>query len=277
MTLTPAQFNAFRDLAYREAGISLRDGKEELVATRIARRMRILGLASSAEYLDVLVKDESGAEVVQFIDAISTNFTSFYREPEHFAVLTQHLRAMVASGSRRARLWCAAAATGEEPWTLALTMASVFEGTTVDWKILATDISTRALAAATAARYTARQIAQVPPGLKSRWFSPSEEKGDGEPMFAVNDALKSYVLFRRLNLARPPFPLNGGLDAVFCRNVMIYFDQPVREALVQEVERQLRPGGLFVIGHSETLNGVRSGFTMIAPAVYRKPERPCAR
>lgn len=269
-----AQFRGFRDLAYREAGISLRDGKEELVATRIARRMRVLGLEDPGAYLEYLEEAGHGAEIVNFIDAISTNFTSFYREKDHFDILARHLRASAEEGARRVRVWCAAAATGEEPWTLALTMTDALSGFNVDWRLLATDISTRALAAATEARYTARHLAQVPPQLRSRYFVASTPK-DGEPTWQVADELRRTVMFRRLNLARSPFPLTGGLDAIFCRNVMIYFDTPVRQSLVSEAERLLRPGGLLVIGHSETLNGIRSGMTMTQPSVYRKAGPSC--
>lgn len=270
MTMRASEFHAFRDLAYREAGISLREGKEELVATRIARRMRVLGIEESSAYLAYLQNAEHGAEIVNFIDAISTNFTSFYREKDHFELLTRELRARADAGAQRVRVWCAAAATGEEPWTLALTLTEALAGTSIDYKLLATDISTRALAAAVAGRYNARILSQVPPKLRSRFFV-AEPEHDGEPTWSVSDELRRVVLFRRLNLARAPFPLTGGLDVVFCRNVMIYFDQPVRQALVAEMERLLRPGGLLVIGHSETLNGIKSAMTMTQPSVYRKP------
>jgi chemotaxis protein methyltransferase CheR len=270
--MRPSEFHAFRDLAYREAGISLRDGKEELVATRIARRMRVLGIEESGAYLEYLQQAAHKDEIVNFIDAISTNFTSFYREKDHFELLTQELRAAAESGARRVRVWCAAAATGEEPWTLALTMTEALKGTSIDWRLLATDISTRALAAATEGRYNARVLAQVPSQQRSRYFVPGEDR-DGEPTWRVADELRRAVLFRRLNLARPPFPLTGGLHAVFCRNVMIYFDQAVRQALVTDVERLLLPGGLLVIGHSETLNGIKTSLTMTRPSVYRKPEK----
>jgi len=264
-----SEFHGFRELAYREAGISLRDGKEDLVATRIARRMRVLGIEESGAYLEYLQQAAHKDEIVNFIDAISTNFTSFYREKEHFELLTRELRAAVEAGARRIRIWCAAAATGEEPWTLALTLTEALAGTSVDWRLLATDISTRALAAATEGRY-GRILAQVPAAQRSRYFVAAPDR-DGEPTWKVSDALRRAVLFRRLNLARLPFPLTGGLDAIFCRNVMIYFDQPVRQALVGEMERLLRPGGLLVIGHSETLNGITTTMTMTRPSVYRKP------
>ena len=265
-----AEFHAFRDIAYREAGISLRDGKEGLVATRIARRMRVLGIEDSADYLVYLQDASHQAEIVNFIDAISTNFTSFYREKDHFELLSRELRATVEAGTRRIRIWCAAAATGEEPWTLALTMAHALEGSAVDGKLLATDISTRALAAAVEGRYSARILAQVPPQQRARYFVPAPER-DGAPTWAVNEQLRRIVLFRRLNLARLPFPLSGGLDAIFCRNVMIYFDMGVRQALVGEMQRLLKPGGLLVIGHSETLNGIRTSLATLQPSVYRKP------
>jgi chemotaxis protein methyltransferase CheR len=186
--------------------------------------------------------------------------------------LTREATEWADRGARRVRLWCAAAATGEEPWTLAVTLAEALGARGIDWKILATDISTRALATAQEAKYRAHQLGNVAAPVRNRYFEAAE--GGAEKLLAVRQELRAQVMFRRLNLAKPPFPLRGGLDAVFCRNVMIYFDQPVRQALISEIEKLLKPGGLLFIGHSETLNGVRSQFTMVDPAVYRKPGGP---
>jgi chemotaxis protein methyltransferase CheR len=170
------------------------------------------------------------------------------------------------------RLWCAASATGEEPYTLAITLAEALQDQAVDWKILASDISVRALKSASLGRYEAARIARVPKELQRKYFTPLPKAPDGEPMSEVKPELRQRILFRRINLATPPFPMKGGLDFVFCRNVMIYFDNAVRQRLISEVERLLRPGGLLVVAHSETLNGVNSRLKTVCPSVYRKVE-----
>lgn len=263
-------FQAFRDLAYGEAGILLSPSKESLVSSRIQKRVRDLGLAGEAEYLAHLQADQSGQELIRFLDAISTNFTSFFREPEHFQVLAEEARALLEQGKKPIRLWCAAAATGEEPYSLAITLAEVL-GESWDFRILATDISVKALETASDGRYPLSRLAQVPRGLRDKYFVKDSGPNQEEPVYRVSPALRSRIVFKRLNLAAPPFPLNGELDVVFCRNVMIYFDRTVRQRLVQEVERLLKPNGLFVVAHAETLSGVHSGFLAKKPSIYRRP------
>lgn len=268
--MTPALFQAFRDIAYQQAGISLRDGKEALVSARLAKRVRDLGLDGEAEYLELLRKDASGDEMVRFLDAISTNFTSFFREKPHFDQLTEEARAHLAAGGRRFRVWCAASSSGEEPYSIALTLDQVFHDTDVDYRVLATDISTRVLDQARRGRYSERQIDPVPRELRARHFARVSDPSSDEPRYEVSAKLRERILFKRLNLATPPFPMQGPLDVVMCRNVMIYFDQAVRQRLISEVERLLAPGGLLMIGHSETLNGITTGLRGIRPTTYRK-------
>lgn len=270
MEMTRAIYQAFRELAYAQAGIHLRDGKETLVAARIGRRVRLLGLSGPAEYLDWLRSDASGTELTRFIDAISTNFTSFFRERDHFDTLEQVARSALGRDQRRFRVWCAAASTGEEPYSIAMTLAEAFGGDAVDCKVLATDISTRALDAARAGRYTEAQLAPVPRNLRAKYFERTESSPAGEPTFDVDPELRTSLVFKRLNLAKPPFPMSGPIDVVFCRNVMIYFDTPVRQGLITEIERLLRPGGVLIVGHSETLNGIRTKLTPQRPSVYRR-------
>jgi len=264
-------FKAFQDLAYAKAGIFLRQGKAALVQARLAKRLRELGLASEREYLEKL-KADSGEEVVLFLDAISTNFTKFFREPDHFETLAAWVSAERKAGQRRFRFWSAACSSGEEPYTAAMVLDPILEG--CDWKILATDISTRVLARAARGHYVAEEIEPVPPALRARYLEPAPEEDDGGERFAVAARLRERIVYRRLNLAARPYPMQGPLDAIFCRNVMIYFDRPMREGLVQEFERLVRPGAPLFIGHSETLNGIATRFRSERPSVYRLPEEP---
>lgn len=262
-------FRAFQEIAYAHAGIYLREGKAALVEARLAKRLRDLGLSSEREYLEVL-RREGADEVVLFLDAISTNFTKFFREEDHFETLREGVAAARAAGQRRFRFWCAGCSSGEEPYTAAMVLSDVLEG--CDWRILATDISTRVLARAAAGVYGEEEVADVPAALRRRWLAAAP--GDGGPRYTVDEALRRRIVFRRLNLAERPYPMKGPLDAVFCRNVMIYFDRPMREGLVREIERLLRPGAPLFVGHSETLNGIAVRLRSERPSVYRMPGVP---
>ncbi|MBK9518767.1 MAG: protein-glutamate O-methyltransferase CheR [Anaeromyxobacter sp.] len=262
-------FKEFQAIAYQKAGIFLRDGKAALVQARLAKRLRELGLSSEREYLERLRVDGDD-EVVLFLDAISTNFTKFYREPDHFETLRECILEQKAAGQRRFRIWCAASSSGEEPYTIAMTLDPILEG--CDWKVLATDISTRVLARAVAGVYGAEEIDGIPPAMLQRYMDRLPPGEDGEVQWAVRDRLKQRITYRRLNLAARPYPMKGPLDAVFCRNVMIYFDRPMRAGVVGEFERLVGPGCPLFIGHSETLNGITTRFKTERPSVYRLPE-----
>jgi chemotaxis protein methyltransferase CheR len=259
-------FKAFQDLAYAKAGISLRQGKAALVQARLAKRLRELGLASEREYLARLRADE-GEEIVRFLDAISTNFTRFFREPDHFDTLAAWATALRRGGQRRFRFWSAACSSGEEPYTAAMVLDPILEG--CDWKILATDISTRVLARAARGHYSEEDLAPVPASLRARYVEAVPGAEDGQ--LAIAPRLRERIVFRRLNLAARPFPMRGPLDAIFCRNVMIYFDRAMRERLVGEIERLIRPGAPLFVGHSETLNGIPTRLRAERPSVYRVP------
>jgi len=263
-----AAFRAFQEIAYRQAGIHLREGKAALVQARLAKRLRELGMQSEEEYLARLRGREGREEIVRFLDAISTNFTKFFREPDHFELLQEDVEAARAAGQRRFRFWCAGCASGEEPYTVAMTLHDQLA--TADWKILATDLSTRALARARAGTYGDEEVADVPARFREKFLSRTRGP-DGGSTWTVSPRLRERIVFRRLNLAERPYPMSGPLDAVLCRNVMIYFDRPMRAALVAEVERLVKPGGRFFIGHSETLNGIDTALRVERPSVYRRP------
>ncbi|BDG07986.1 CheR family methyltransferase [Anaeromyxobacter paludicola] len=262
-------FQGFQDVAYKHAGIFLRDGKEALVQARIAKRIRELGLPGERDYLDLLRGEGAEEEIVRFLDAISTNYTTFFREPDHIEELVRDVTRLRDGGQRKFRIWSAASSTGEEPYSIAMALAGALEG--CDWLILATDISTRVLARAKAGVYGENEVAAIPEPLRRRWLEPAGAAVAGEPAWAVRAELKERVVYRRLNLATPPFPMKGPLDGILCRNVMIYFDQHVRQGLVSEAARLLRPGCLFMVGHSETLNGLKTPLKALRPSVYRLP------
>ncbi len=263
-----SSFRAFQEIAYRQAGIHLREGKAALVQARLAKRLRELGLRNEEEYLERLRGRDAREELVLFLDAISTNFTKFFREADHFDLLREDVEAALAAGQRRFRFWCAGCASGEEPYTVAMTVHDLLA--TADWKILATDLSTRALARARAGAYGDEEVADVPARFREKFLTRSRV-ADGGSIWSVGARLKERIVFRRLNLAERPYPMSGPLDAIFCRNVMIYFDRPMRASLVAEVERLVKPGGRFFIGHSETLNGIETGLRVERPSVYRRP------
>ncbi len=268
MDIDRKSFEAFRELVYGHAGIVLGEGKQALVSSRIGKRMRQLGLERFPDYLD-WVKGEGGEdEMVQMLDAISTNVTSFFREPEHFEFLKKRLEEWTAKGESRLRIWCAASSSGEEPYTLAMTVRESIPESVRDAKILATDISTKVLSIARQGVYPAARMDTLPAGFAQRYF---ERVGSREsPTWSARPALRELLRFARLNLAEPPFPMQGPMDFIFCRNVMIYFDNPVRQRLLSEFHRLLAPGGYLIVGHSESLTGLTSGFQSVRPSIYRK-------
>lgn len=266
--MKPRTFEQFKDLVYQKSGITLGPQKVALVSARIAKRMRALGLHSHEDYLHYVVGDESTVELVHLLDSISTNVTSFYREPVHFDLLADLVREWRVQSQPRFRIWCAASSTGEEPYTLAMTVLEALGGPHSDFRLLATDISTRVLETARRGVYSASKVDPIPRALLQKYFRKVD--AGYEPAYEANDELKRIVSFNRLNLSEPPFPMKGPFDVVFCRNVMIYFDNEVRRKLVLEISRLLKPGGYLMIGHSESLSGIVSPLTLVQPAVYRK-------
>jgi chemotaxis protein methyltransferase CheR len=268
MEIDAASFAAIRDLVYGRSGIVLGQGKEALVGSRIGKRMRKLGFSRFPEYLDWVRGGGGEEEMVQLLDAISTNVTSFFREPVHFDFLRARMEEWLRAGRRRFRIWCAASSTGEEPYTLAMTVRECHPDPECDIRILATDISTRVLAAAREGVYPDARMETVPPGLAPRHFE--KIRGEDGAYWSARPELRDLVRFARLNLATPPFPMQGPMDVIFCRNVMIYFDNAVRGRLLAEFHRLLRPGGYLLVGHSESLAGLTDGFRCLRPSIYAR-------
>jgi chemotaxis protein methyltransferase CheR len=267
--MEPALFRRFSNIALTHAGIRLAAGKEALVSARVHKRLRVLGMDCMRGYLNYLEQDASGDELVHFLDVISTNFTSFYRESDHFDQLTASVSEWLGQGREKLRIWSAASSTGEEPYSIAITMAEALSGRVVDWHVLATDISTRVLARAESGIYTDRVVAPVTKHLRHRHMSKVKASApDTGDLWQVKPELKAHVTFARMNLSEVPFPMRGPFDMIFCRNVMIYFGVEVRQRLVGELERLVRPGGLLVVGHAETLTGLTTSFRLVRPSVY---------
>lgn len=263
-----ATFETFRRIVYDKSGITLGPSKEALVAARVGKRMRTLGLQDYRQYLQFVQQDSSGEETVQLLDAISTNVTSFFREPEHFTFLAEQVKTWLAKGQRKLRIWSAASSTGEEPYTIAMTLLDAVKEPGVDMKILATDISTRVLRECEAGRYPAAKLKTVAPALRERYFE--SRSGEEGVHYTVKSRLKHLLTFTRLNLATPPYPMRGPFDVVFCRNVMIYFDNEVRRRLLGEIQRLLRPGGYLMVGHAESLTGMLMDLKVVRPSIYMK-------
>jgi chemotaxis protein methyltransferase CheR len=260
-------FARFRGLIYRLSGIALGEGKEGLVRSRVSKRMRALGLEDYDLYLERLMADSSGDEIIHLLDVISTNVTSFYREERHFELLARIGRQWCVEKRSRLRLWSAACSTGEEPYSMAMTLLEAMTERVLDLKILATDLSTRALDRARSGVYGAEKMACVPRDLRARYFQRDLKNPS---LFRAGAELRKAVSCARLNLAEVPFPMSGPFDAVFCRNVMIYFDAEVRRRLLEQIHHLLRPGGYLFVGHSESLSGLTMGLKTVQASVYVK-------
>ena len=266
--LKPQEFEAIRRLAYDKFGLDLRKGKEQLVAARLGKRMRQGGFDSFDDYYQHVVGDSSGEALIGMIDALATNHTSFLREAAHF----EFLKEKVLPGLRerpRAEFWSAACSTGEEPYTLAFTICDQWGADAFrKVRILATDISTKALAAAKNAVYPAERFSAFPAGWLRQFLLRGEGRWKG--CYRIKPDVRSQVEFARLNLVEP-FSQRNLFPVIFCRNVMIYFDKTTQEALVNRLAACLEPGGYLFIGHAESLTGIRHALDYVRPAIYRKP------
>ncbi|HYD52302.1 MAG TPA: protein-glutamate O-methyltransferase CheR [Gemmatimonadaceae bacterium] len=265
--LTASHFSRIAVLVKHVAGIDLRPGKEGLVRSRLASRLRALGVTSFDDYLAHLDADASGAELVQLLDVITTNKTSFFREPEHFRLLQDEILPALAGRAAGIRVWSAGCSSGEEPYTTAIVLRESLDARRfADARVLATDLSTRVLSRAREGVYAEEMLADVPPQLVRRHFAGASR---GDRMLRVVDATRACVRFARLNLMGR-WPMQGPFDVIFCRNVMIYFDKATQQRLVQRFTELLASGGYLFVGHSESLTGIDHGLRYVQPAVYRR-------
>ncbi len=268
--LSAAQFRSVSALVKRLCGIDLHAGKRELAKARLSRRLRALRLASFDDYLRYLESDASGDELVAMLDALTTNTTCFFREPDHFVHLRDEVipRFLQRPGARHLRIWSAGCSTGEEPYSIAIALLETtphLEGW--DARILATDLSVQVITLARQGIYAEGRLKPVSPVLAGRYFQCVHP----EPprLFQVRDAVRGLVHFAHLNLIAP-WPMQGPFEAIFCRNVLIYFDKPTQQEIVRRFRQLLAPGGTLFIGHAESLIAGDHGFRYVQPTIYAK-------
>jgi len=263
---TVKDFERVRKLIHERAGISLSPSKQEMVYSRLARRLRARNLGRFADYL-ALLETGGEAEWEAFINSLTTNLTAFFREAHHFPMLAEHARYCWRVRGEPLRVWCCAASTGEEPYSIAMTLAEAMDGGHMPpSEVVATDVDTSVLARGEAGIYGSERIDKLPPDRLRRFFL----KGSGarEGTVKVRDELRSMITFRRLNLLDPAWPLRGPFDAIFCRNVMIYFDKPTQRRILERFAPLLRDDGLLFAGHSESFFHAADLFRLRGKTVY---------
>jgi chemotaxis protein methyltransferase CheR len=270
--LSARDFNRLSAFVYQEAGIRLGPEKRTMLEARLRRRLHSLNLGTYSRYCDYLFAAEGRSEeIVPFLDVVTTNKTDFFREPGHFTFLSeQALPEMAARAEGRPVLvWSAGCSSGEEPYTLAMVLSEYAEKHPgFRFQVLATDISTRVLEMAQLGIYTAEGVEPVPPALRRKYLMRGRERGSEQ--VRVVPKLRQLVEFRRLNFMDGDYGLAGQADAIFCRNVIIYFDRATQEKILQKLARQLVPQGYLFVGHSETLHDMQLPVVAIGPALYRK-------
>jgi len=263
---TRADFVRIRELIYEYAGITLADAKQQLVYSRLSRRLRELNLKRFADYIAVLRPGD--AEWQHFTNALTTNLTSFFREQYHFPILAEHVQKVTR---RPIRLWSAAASTGEEPYSMAMTMVDLFGSFQSPVQIIGSDVDTQVLETAARGIYPLERVEKIPLEQKRRFFKRG--KGSNLGKARVVPELQRLVDFRRINLLDSTWQLEGKFDAIFCRNVMIYFDKQTQRALIEKFLRVLQPDGLLFTGHSESFFHVGDLIAPIGKTVYRAGSR----
>ena len=261
-----ADFNRVRQLIYAHAGISLHEGKQAMVYSRVARRLRATGHRSFTAYLNWLESAPQAPEWQEFINCLTTNLTAFFREDHHFPLLAQDLQAMSQSARRTLQIWCCAASTGEEPYSIAITALETL-GSRQAAQILASDIDTRVLQKAESGIYSADSKGLSRERLKAFFLRGT---GPNQGLMRVKPELRSMIAFRPHNLMAPVWDLGAPMDIVFCRNVMIYFDAATQREVLARIHAAMRPGGMLYVGHSENFNDARRLFRLRGKTVYER-------
>jgi chemotaxis protein methyltransferase CheR len=269
---TDRDFEFLRGIVTSHTGITLGGHKRQLVYGRLTRRLRQLGLATFTQYC-AYVEQHLDAELGELVNAITTNLTSFFRENHHFEHLAEHAlpdRMEKNGHNRRLRLWSAGCSTGEEPYSIAMTVAETLGSSLPVWdtRILATDIDSQVLARAANGVYPDERIEGIEPARQRRWFKRG--KGPNAGKVKVVEDLQSLIAFRQLNLMDAAWPMRGPFDIIFCRNVVIYFDKPTQKKLFDRYAELLAPDGYLYVGHSESLHGTSERFRLIGRTIYQK-------
>jgi chemotaxis protein methyltransferase CheR len=269
--LNDTDYRRLAALVYAKSGIYLHDGKRNLVRSRLGKRLRALGVKDYEAYYNYLKTKDDGTELVKMLDAITTNQTAFFRERHHFDFMEKALFPKMESASEdkiRIRIWSAGCSTGEEPYSIAISILEFFlKDERLDAKILATDISSKVLENARAGVYSADRLREMPVTTQRRYFQKGFGKQEG--FFKVKENVRQMVVFRNHSLMNR-INFGRGLDAIFCRNVMIYFDKRTQNNLVRIFYEYLKPGGYLFVGHSESLAGVTHSFEYVKPSIYLK-------
>jgi chemotaxis protein methyltransferase CheR len=259
-------FERVRALIYKRAGISLADSKQEMVYSRLARRLRANGISSFVKYLDDLEAGRLGEEWESFTNALTTNLTSFFREAHHFPLLAEHVK-----NKREISIWCSASSTGEEPYSIAMTLCEAFNTLTPPATIIATDIDTNVLAHGANGIYTLDRLDKMAPERQRRFFLKG--KGDKEGYVRVRPELRNLITFKQLNLLADQWPVQGPFDVIFCRNVMIYFDKATQRKILSRFVPLMKPDALLFAGHSENFLYVSDQLKLRGKTVYELDDR----
>ncbi len=273
VVLGEKEFRQISDLVYKHCGINLHEGKKDLVQARLAKRLREGRFNTFSDYMRYVLQDKTGREFSILVDSLSTNLTRFFREGQHFEFLSKKLLPQILgsrshSGRARIRAWSAGCSSGEEPYSIAIILQEAIAGKgRWDVKLLATDVSTRILERAKGGLYETERIEPIPLPLRNKYLRHRRE--GNEDIYEVGPALREMVIFRYLNLMKD-WPIKGPLDFIFCRNVMIYFDKPTQERLINRFFEILGPGGILFTGHSESLTGIEHAFEYVQPTIYKK-------
>jgi chemotaxis protein methyltransferase CheR len=274
--LTDSDYDLIAQIVYKHSRIHLGTGKRELVSSRLGKRLRTLGCESYAEYCGLLTRKGGDGEVAHLLDAISTNHTFFFRERQHFDFLEKRVLREFADdrafrGDGCLRCWSAAASTGEEPYSIALLLASHADSNSgFRWEMDCTDISRPALETAKAGIYPAVRLGEVPQELRKRFFQKGVGAQSGH--HRVKAEIRHKIMWHQLNLFQDTYPFEKKFHVIFCRNVMIYFDKPSQEQLIEKMANLLVPGGYLKVGHSESLSALAHRLDPVQPAVYRRPK-----
>ncbi|PRC92971.1 CheR family methyltransferase [Solimicrobium silvestre] len=259
---THKDFERVRGLIYQRAGISLTESKQEMVYSRLARRLRASHMSSFGEYLDALERGHDPAEWEAFTNALTTNLTSFFREEHHFPLLAEY----AASLKEPITVWCSASSTGEEPYSIAITLCEAFKSLNPPATVIATDIDTNVLSTASKGVYNIDRLDKMSNERVKKYFLRG--KGEQDGLVRVRPELRNMIEFKQLNLLSDSWPISGAFDVIFCRNVMIYFDKPTQKKILHRFAPLLKPHGLLFVGHSENFSYLTDLFHLRGKTVY---------